>query len=397
MNEQSSQLRGWTRRNFLKVLGVTGASMMFPWLAYAAESDELDAKADEMEGQLSSMQAQADEMAARLSSLQEEVNAAFDRYNQAIAAHDAAVASMEEAQGRIDAANERITQLQSQLSSRAASIYKTGQVNFIDVLFGSNSFDEFLKNWDAMERIEQQDEALIAETKAARQEAQDAYAEYQRQEQIAAEEMAAAEAAKEELEAAQAALQAEYDAMAEDIAATQAEIEQVRMDAEEARKKEEEARIAAEQALAQSQNQGSSSSGGSTAPSVSGWCNPAPGTYITSGFGWRSLGDFHLGVDLSCNYQTVYAMADGTVSHSGWFSTGGMSVIINHGGGIVSWYLHGSQLLVSAGQSVSAGQPIMVSGNSGYSTGPHLHFQINVNSPDGISGTAVDPTAYFGW
>ena len=40
MNEQSSQLRGWTRRNFLKVLGVTGASMMFPWLAYAAESDE---------------------------------------------------------------------------------------------------------------------------------------------------------------------------------------------------------------------------------------------------------------------------------------------------------------------------------------------------------------------
>ena len=48
MNETGSELRGWTRRNFLKAAGVAGCAMLFPWLAYAAESDELNAKADEL-------------------------------------------------------------------------------------------------------------------------------------------------------------------------------------------------------------------------------------------------------------------------------------------------------------------------------------------------------------
>ena len=194
--------------------------------------------------------------------------------------------------------------------------------------------------------------------------------------------------------------------MSEDIIAIHAEIEQIRMDADAAREKEEAAKKAAEEALAKQQAaasrpsspSGSGSTSSTPSTSVSGWVNPAPGKFITSGFGWRaSIGDYHQGVDLSCKYEPVYCMADGTVTTSGWFGTGGQAVTVNHGGGIVSWYLHGSQLLVSVGQKVSAGQQIMVSGNTGFSTGAHLHFQINVNSPNGVTGTAVNPTAYFGW
>lgn len=409
MTETSSQLHGWTRRNFLKAAGAAGAMMLFPWLAYAAESDELNAKADDLEASVSEKQAQADELAAKLETLQTQFNDALDRYNTANDAHDAAVAAMEEAQVRIDEATERIAELQVQLGNRAAAIYREGEPTFVDVLFGSKSFDDFVTNWDAMEKIGEQDAKLVQESKDAKAEAEAAKEEYSRQEQIAAEELENARVAKEELETAQASLQAEYDQMNEDIAAIHAEIEQIRMDADAAREKEEAAKKAAEEALAKqmaSSSSSSSSSGGSSSGStsntpstgVSGWVNPAPGKYITSGFGWRaSIGDYHQGVDLSCKYEPVYCMADGTVTTSGWFGTGGQAVTVNHGGGIVSWYLHGSQLLVSVGQKVSAGQQIMVSGNTGFSTGAHLHFQINVNSPNGVTGTAVNPTAYFGW
>lgn len=406
MTETSSQLHGWTRRNFLKAVGAAGAMMLFPWLAYAAESDELDAKANDLEASAAEKQAQADEMAAKLEALQAQFNEALERYNVANDAHEAAVDAMNEAQDRIDEATVRIAQLHEQLSDRVTAIYRKGEPSFIDVLFGSESFEDFVTNWDSMEKIGQQDAKLVQESKDAKAEAEAAREEYSKQEQIAAEELSKARAAKEELESAQASLQAEYDRMSEDIIAIHAEIEQIRMDADAAREKEEAAKKAAEEALAKQQaaasRPSSPSNGGSTSStpstSVSGWVNPAPGKFITSGFGWRaSIGDYHQGVDLSCKYEPVYCMADGTVTTSGWFGTGGQAVTVNHGGGIVSWYLHGSQLLVSVGQKVSAGQQIMVSGNTGFSTGAHLHFQINVNSPNGVTGTAVNPTAYFGW
>lgn len=406
MTETSSQLHGWTRRNFLKAAGAAGAMMLFPWLAYAAESDELDAKANDLEASAAEKQAQADEMAAKLEALQAQFNEALERYNVANDAHEAAVDAMNEAQDRIDEATVRIAQLREQLSDRATAIYRKGEPSFIDVLFGSESFEDFVTNWDSMEKIGQQDAKLVQESKDAKAEAEAAREEYSKQEQIAAEELSKARAAKEELESAQASLQAEYDRMSEDIIAIHAEIEQIRMDADAAREKEEAAKKAAEEALAKqraaasrpSSPSGSGSTSSTPSTSVSGWVNPAPGKFITSGFGWRaSIGDYHQGVDLSCKYEPVYCMADGTVTTSGWFGTGGQAVTVNHGGGIVSWYLHGSQLLVSVGQKVSAGQQIMVSGNTGFSTGAHLHFQINVNSPNGVTGTAVNPTAYFGW
>ncbi len=408
MNETSSELRGWTRRNFLKAAGVAGCAMLFPWLAYAAESDDLNAKADELAAAAASKQAEADEMKSKLDALQSQYNEALDRYNAANDAHDAAVAAMDAAQQRIDEASALIESTRGQLARRANSIYRQGSTSLIDVIFGSQSFDDFVTNWDSVERISQQDADLVQQNKDAKAEAEAAHAEFSKQEQIAADELANAKAAKEELETAQAALQKQYDDMNSDISAILAEAEQTRMSAEEAKQREEEAARAAQQALEEAQRRAaaasssssssSSSSNASYSGSVSGWVNPAPGKFITSGFGWRpSIGDFHQGVDLSCSYEPVYCMADGTVTTAGWFGTGGIAVTVDHGGGLVTWYLHNSQVLVSVGQRVSAGQQISVSGNTGFSTGAHLHFQINTGCSNGVSGTAVNPTAYFSW
>ncbi len=121
---------------------------------------------------------------------------------------------------------------------------------------------------------------------------------------------------------------------------------------------------------------------------------PLPGSYtITSPFGNRlhpilKVYKLHTGVDIAgnnCNGKPVVAAADGTVIVAKYNSAYGNYVVIDHGGGITTLYAHSSKLLVSVGQKVKAGQQIMKVGTTGYSTGPHLHFEVREN------GNYVDP------
>ena len=109
---------------------------------------------------------------------------------------------------------------------------------------------------------------------------------------------------------------------------------------------------------------------------------------VTSEFGPR-WGGFHPGIDIAPGYGTpIEAAKDGVVAFAGWMSGYGNFVIIDHGGGFATAYGHQSRLAVSDGQVVSAGQVIGYVGSTGFSTGPHLHFEIRVN------GTAVNPRSY---
>ena len=122
---------------------------------------------------------------------------------------------------------------------------------------------------------------------------------------------------------------------------------------------------------------------------------PLPGYYtITSKFGNRlhpvlKVYKMHTGVDIAgagCNGKNVVAAADGKVINAGWISGYGYTVMIDHGGGIVTLYAHSQKLLVKVGDQVKRGQAIMLVGSTGYATGPHVHFEVRVN------GKYVDPT-----
>ena len=129
------------------------------------------------------------------------------------------------------------------------------------------------------------------------------------------------------------------------------------------------------------------STAGSTVPSI--W--PTTGV-VTSPYGLRWGGsDFHPGIDIANDLGTpVVATADGIVEYAGWNSGGyGNMVDINHGNGIMTRYGHGSQVLVSAGQPVVRGQVIMLMGSTGFSTGPHVHYEVHVN------GQRVNPISYL--
>ncbi|MBR1743242.1 MAG: peptidoglycan DD-metalloendopeptidase family protein [Lachnospiraceae bacterium] len=116
---------------------------------------------------------------------------------------------------------------------------------------------------------------------------------------------------------------------------------------------------------------------------------------ISSPFGPRSApaegaSTFHKGVDIAVSVGTaVLATKAGTVITAAYSASAGNYVAISHGGGVYSYYMHCSSLNVSAGQTVSAGQQIALSGNSGISTGPHLHFALF------MGGEYVNPMSYI--
>ena len=174
--------------------------------------------------------------------------------------------------------------------------------------------------------------------------------------------------------------------------------------AEEAKRlQEEQAAAAAAAAAAKKNNSGSSSSNGSSSsrPASSGnvvsgsgyFTHPCPGmTYQSSYFGEVRSFDSrpHKGNDYAAPTGTpTYAAAAGTVITAGWSNSAGNWVVISHGNGLVTKYMHHSSICVSAGQRVAKGQQIGYVGSTGYSTGAHLHFQVELN------GTPVNPNNYM--
>ncbi|WP_303673171.1 M23 family metallopeptidase [Vampirovibrio chlorellavorus] len=116
---------------------------------------------------------------------------------------------------------------------------------------------------------------------------------------------------------------------------------------------------------------------------------PVDYSHISSPYGQR-WGRPHQGIDLAARAGLpIFAISDGTVTHSGWESGYGYSVVLDHGGDLQTRYAHCSQLLVPVGSRVMKGQPIAKVGSSGHSTGPHLHFEVLVK------GLRKNPAWYY--
>ena len=116
---------------------------------------------------------------------------------------------------------------------------------------------------------------------------------------------------------------------------------------------------------------------------------------VTSLYGWRvhpifGTSRYHSGIDIAANYgEPIWAAAGGTVIHSGWLGGYGKTIIIDHGGGLTTLYAHNSKLSLGVGATVKRGQTIALAGSTGYSTGPHLHFEVRK------FGEPVNPYNYF--
>lgn len=247
-----------TRRAFLGGAAAFGAAaMVSPKNAFADPTS-------------ADVQAQADEARQKLNSMREQLGAASANYNQAVQEHDEAVSKMDECQTKIDDNNAQIDKLQDKLSKRARNMYRDGQTTFLDVILGSNSFDDFAKNWDTLTSLNEKDSEMVEQTKNLRGDNEAQKQEYANQADIAQQKVEEADAAQKQAEELVQQYQNEVDSLDSQVAELLAEEEAA------AQKAAEEAAAAAAQAEAA--NNASSDNGGSnnSASNGGGSSNNAP-------------------------------------------------------------------------------------------------------------------------
>ena len=317
-------------------------------------------------------------IAEQLRAIQQELDTAEDEYE---AVNDQLENTEQHIKANVELSNRLTKKLEVQtktLHRRIRDIYKNGQVNYLDVLLGAKDFNDFVGRMDILKKILAYDNALIQGTKADRE---------------------TLRKAKEQLESDRAKiveLRKLAAAKREQVAERRQERRGVlnaatyeRETAERAYRELIETSRQIEQMIKRIQS-GEKNIGGSTGTMT--W--PAEGE-ITSPFGWRVHPIFgtqrlHTGIDIGADYGDAIRAADGgVVIHADWMGGYGNAVIIDHGNGISTLYAHNSQLLVDEGQTVAKGQTVARCGSTGYSTGPHLHFEVRQN------GSPVNPLNYL--
>lgn len=281
----------------------------------------------------------------------------------------------------IDAANQELEATTQLLYKRLRVMYKAGAVGYLEVLFGADSMQELLSRADVLQRIVSQDQELIDKLEVHREklEVRKKDLEYKRGHlsdllEQRVEKMKQQEAYIADLYAY--SLQVEQDRIAFE--------EQVRL------KQLEQAEIA--RMIEQLELSKIAYAGGDML-----W--PVPSSFIISSpFGPRpelvAFGApyFHTGMDIQANTgESVVAAQSGRVLTATFLNSYGNTIVIDHGGGIVTLYAHLNAIYVESGQDVDAGEVIGEIGSTGLSSGPHLHFEVRED------GVHIDPMVYVGF
>ncbi|MEG0471893.1 MAG: peptidoglycan DD-metalloendopeptidase family protein [Solibacillus sp.] len=313
----------------------------------------------------------------------------------------------------------RIDQRDALLRERARAIQTGGTVSYLDVLLGANSFVDFIDRFSAVSTLMDADRQIMREQKedqekleeqkvilqTKKQKLEEKKAELSRlmadlKDQKATKNRLVDELEKEEakLRSQKSAIQEKYDDNVEISEELEAKVlaEQRRLQ-EIARQKAIEAKKKRDEEKANAANSGK-------LPSVSAgsWTRPAAGRF-TSGFGGRDIGAIgsknHLGIDIANSIGTpVVSAADGVVSYASRMGGYGNVIMVTHnidGQAFTTTYAHLSGFTASVGDVVSKGQQIAKMGNTGNSTGPHVHFEIHVGEWNGRRSNAVNPLRYI--
>ena len=351
------------------------------------ELDALQTEKNNLESEIENSNAQIQFIESELTSTVAEIA----EINQQIVDKQMEIETLEAQEGNIllyikkaeyelEQSDKRYTKLKNLLETRLVAMYEMSDTSYLDLLLNSKSITELLSNYYLIEEITKADNELLETVEAER---------------IYNEKL------KESLDVKKLALTASKEtrekhaiSLANMGGIKNNRLKQLSEEEKELHQAIEEyqnqiAEIETEIRLLALANVGEEYVGGAMA-----W--PVPGyTRITSSFGMRThpitgIYKLHTGVDIGAPRGAHFIAAnDGIVTYAGYNRAYGNMVIIDHGGGITTLYAHGDEILVNVGDVLYQGTPVLKVGSTGYSTGPHAHFEVRIN------GVYVEPLDYI--
>ncbi len=316
----------------------------------------------------------------QISGLDQDINkteAEIKQIDERIAFLEKSIAKTEE---DIKVSEEALAEQSDILSERLVFIYEEGgDVSYLEVLLSATDIKEFLTRYDFLNMIVEQDVELIKEINKEKKELALKKCDLEiKQKELM------------NIQTSQISQKEILDSQKEEKQKLLGNVRQEKKALEQALDELERTSRQLETIIRQYQ---SGSTGSQVGTGVFTW--PTPGyTQRTSPYGMRLhpiLGErrMHTGIDIKAPMgATIVAADSGTVMFAGWMSGYGQVIIIDHANGLSTLYAHQSSFLVSKGTNVSKGQAIGKVGSTGWSTGPHLHFEVRIN------GTPTNPAGY---
>ena len=342
--------------------------------------------------EISETQKKAEELEKKKKDAEKEKQSLEKQLESIVSEMEETKTKIEEKETEISAKEEELIQAKvdendqyESMKKRIKYMYENGNAQFVEILCESKNIGEFLNNAEYITTISEYDRTMLVEFQAVVKDVE--------------EQEAALQAEYDELETMQNDLITKQDSVTELMESKDAEIEQISSDLGDTKDKlsELQAAAAAAERKQQEKNSGYSNNAGASVITGNGtFTHPCPGyTYISSEFGYREqpiagASTNHKGMDFAAPAGTpIYAAASGTVTSASYSGNAGNMIVINHGNGLQTYYMHCNSMYVRAGQTVSKGQNIGAVGSTGNSSGPHLHFQVMQN------GTPVNPRNYL--
>ncbi|MCR4881447.1 MAG: peptidoglycan DD-metalloendopeptidase family protein [bacterium] len=286
-------------------------------------------------------------------------------------------------QNSLENATAKYNRDQIAVGKRLREIYKGERISFLNVIFMAENINSMLDKIYYQERITEQDAKQLKDLK--------------QQISLLSTYTSQIEEQKQNVLYTMARIQSKKDKIAQDISISQSLIKKLQTDRKTYERAENELAKQSEQLEKMLRSNAKNVKESERFTTTSDFIMPAHGP-VTSPFGWRThpifgTRKFHSGVDLGVPMGTAVKCSNsGVVTFVGWYGGYGKVVIVDHGiykgQPLSTLYAHLSSYSVAKGQKVSRGQVIARSGSTGYSTGPHLHFEVRVN------GKPVSPYSY---
>ena len=382
---------------------------------FAATNTVLNSQKSENDKKITEKQSNLEDVKEEKSETQQQVNdlsTKISEYQSQIDELDSKIGDLnskiEEAQNHLQQKQEDYEKNKKLAEERLVVMQEEGDTSYLDFILKSSSLTDMISNFYLSSEVANADIELINKIDNEKKEVEKAKTELEDSKRDLDTSKAEKQGVSTQLQAAKNEKSAQVAKLSDDQKQIEEELDELQ-EANKQIQKEINANVAKYQAQIAALNKKNNSSSKNNSSNNSGnsgnyngggsgvLARPVASGSITAGMYYPS-GSYHGAIDYGVSAGTpVYAAADGVVIKTANLTTSyGTYVVIQHANGLQTWYAHGTSgsICVSKGQTVSRGQQIMKSGNSGHSTGAHLHFEVRV-APYNYNTCRVNPTNYM--